>query len=149
MRIEDIKGVSRRNNAAEIKGFPEDQHVVYFHRDPETQDVVYVGEGKTCRPYTLNRSEEHFLWLMEQLDKGYTMEDIVDVRSTGYTKQEAKAVEKHNIKRCLIEGCKLFNVNHNQYKSREGSNGTSNRLSSDEEGPAWTTTSWSESSHQI
>ena len=117
MNIEEISGVKRRENSTEIVGYPTDQYVVYFHRDPETRDVVYVGEGKTCRAYTISaRNEDHFMWLHEKLVEGYTMEEIVDVRSTGYTKKEAKAVERHNIERCLKEGCKLFNINHNPYK---------------------------------
>lgn len=124
MRIEEISGVKRRENNGEITGYPEDLHVVYFHRDPITRDVVYVGEGRTCRAFTLsNRGEAHFLWLYEQLKSGFSIMDIVEIRSEGYTKDEAKAVERHNIERCLKEGCTLFNVIHNPGKrSNTGSN---------------------------
>ncbi len=86
------------------------RHYVYFHVDPFTDEVRYVGAGSGGRAWSCShspkseggrrgaRSNDHYEWLISLFDHGFTMGDIVDIIAQGLTRQEALNHEKDIIK---------------------------------------------------
>jgi hypothetical protein len=69
---------------------------VYYHINPETQEVFYVGIGKYDRAWCVrknNRSDAHVEKLEQLYEKGYTLEDIVKIHTKGISKKEALELE--------------------------------------------------------
>ena len=60
----------------------------------DNNKIVYVGIGTKDRAwYCRNRHEDHQEWLDEMYNKGYTMEDIVDLGDTFISRKEALEIE--------------------------------------------------------
>ena len=50
-----MRNIEIRENTNEVIRYPEDMYCVYFHQDPETDEVIYVGKGtlhRACLLYT-------------------------------------------------------------------------------------------------
>lgn len=66
---------------------------VYFHVDPATDEVVYVGSGTKERAWTIresNRSnEQHLDWLLKLETEGRTPDEHVHIAHKFRTKREA------------------------------------------------------------
>jgi hypothetical protein len=70
---------------------------VYTHVDPETGEVVYVGQGVNERAFLIHASKRdaaHTRWLTQQAYDGYTMLDIVKIPYRMLTKERATQVEQ-------------------------------------------------------
>lgn len=69
---------------------------VYYHVHPETKEIFYIGVGKYDRAWCVrknNRSAEHVKKLNQLYEKGYTLEDIVQIHTKGISKKEALELE--------------------------------------------------------
>jgi len=111
-----MRDIRLRKGKDEVVSYPEDMFVVYHHVDPESLDVVYVGEGKIDRAFQINhRTEAHHRWLIDKLEK-FDIQEIVRIKGGNMTKDEALVVEKHEIKCCLRKGCNLYNIEKNPYR---------------------------------
>ena len=76
-------------------------YYVYSHIDPENGSRQYIGVGRYDRAWCCRRNqrnEKHFLWLQEQYNKGFTLENIVRIEKKALTKQEALEIESSIIK---------------------------------------------------
>lgn len=78
-------------------------HYVYYHIDPRTEEIVYVGHGCyerawICRTTGPGRSVEHAAWCLELMQLGYTPQDWVRVHIWKVTKNVAKDLERIKIK---------------------------------------------------
>lgn len=77
------------------------RYYVYFHRDPETSEVQYVGHGCGARAWLSNepfRSYLHSEYLGMLENTGFTPDEWVDVVKKGLTKEEACEQERRFIK---------------------------------------------------
>ena len=94
----------------------------YLHKDPETQEVRYVGAGSKGRAWACgwrggdkerrgNRSEEHQDWLNTLFDKGYTLADIVEINEKSLTREQSFEIERTLITKYGYD--RLFNLPHN------------------------------------
>lgn len=95
------------------------KYYVYFHREPETGRIRYVGLGTGSRAwevrYTSNyktgygqRSKEHYDWWKELESSGHTLADIVEIVSSNLSKESANLLETNLIKQYEGTGL-LFN----------------------------------------
>jgi len=86
-------------------------YVVYFHVDPvENNKVMYVGMGKRERPWAMSnsggespsygkRSKPHYEWYLSLENRGFLLQDIVQISHRNLTKAEALKLERRLIKR--------------------------------------------------
>ena len=124
-----MRNIQIRDNTFEVVKYPEDMYCVYFHRDPETLDVVYVGKGTLHRAFQItNRGYDHHVWLIDKLEK-FKIQEIVEIKGGQMTDEEATVVESHEIKCCLRLGCNLYNVTYNPYRRTRRKNARDNRIS--------------------
>lgn len=76
-------------------------YYVYFHRDPITNEVVYVGKGSRGRAWhcaeTNSRSLEHSKWMNDLIYKGYTPNDWVEIVETQLDNNQALELETNLI----------------------------------------------------
>ena len=111
-----MREIKLRKGKDEVTSYPEDMYICYHHVDPETLDVVYVGEGRIDRAYQItHRTEAHHRWLVDKLEK-FDIQEIVRIKGGNMTKEEALVVERHEIKCCLRKGCNLYNIEKNPYR---------------------------------
>jgi excinuclease UvrABC nuclease subunit len=80
------------------------RYYVYTHRDPITQEVVYVGRGRRDRAWQCRSSQRmfpaHVEWLEKKLDDGWlTMDDIVTIEAKGMWKEDATLIENELIEK--------------------------------------------------
>jgi hypothetical protein len=78
-------------------------HYVYYHIDPRTDEIVYVGHGSyerawVCRTTGPGRSIEHATWCKELMGAGYTPQDWVRIHIWSLSKDKAKKLEAIKIK---------------------------------------------------
>lgn len=84
--------------------------MVYFHIDPKTKDIVYVGYGKRDRPWMMSnsggeaarygkRSKPHFEWYIKLEQQGVLLQDIVTIYARNLKKEDALSLEKECIKK--------------------------------------------------
>lgn len=78
-------------------------HYVYYHQDPRTEEIVYVGHGSyerawICRSTGPGRSLEHAEWCRQLLELGYTPNEWVHIHEQGLSKSAAKELEQIKIK---------------------------------------------------
>lgn len=70
---------------------------VYFHTDPETGEIVYVGKGSRGRAWhcaeSNSRGKEHALWMTDLIKRGFTPDSWVTIVESGLTKEKAFALE--------------------------------------------------------
>ena len=124
-----MRNIEIRENTNEVIRYPEDMYCVYFHQDPDTDEVIYVGKGTLHRAYQItNRSYDHHVWLLDKLDT-YKIQDIVKIKGGQMTDKEATIVEAHEIKCCLRRGSDLLNVAQNPFRKTRRMNAEYNRLS--------------------
>ena len=66
-------------------------YVVYYHRHPETNEIVYIGLGREPgRAYDIrSRKWKHKLWICRLLKKHYELNEIVSFWSNNLNKREA------------------------------------------------------------
>lgn len=72
-------------------------HYVYYHVDPETLDIAYIGSGQKERAWISrknNRHPEHFEWLQSLENKGFIPSDWVVILDRFPTKEAAKLEEQ-------------------------------------------------------
>ena len=79
-------------------------HYVYLHRNPTTNEILYVGSGRNERAYRStttgnstvygHRDREHAFVLRELQLKGFLPEDWVEILYKGLTKSEACVLEQ-------------------------------------------------------
>ncbi len=124
-----MRNIEIRKDTQEVVKYPEDMYCVYFHRDPETLDVVYVGKGTLHRAFQItNRGYDHHVWLLDKLVE-HQIQDIVKIKGGQMTDEEATIVETHEIKCCLRSGCNLYNVTHNPYRRTRRKNAGNSGIS--------------------
>lgn len=74
------------------------KYYVYFHIDPKTHEVLYVGKGTGGRAWDTSRSRkynpEHIKWLQNKMKEGYIPTDYVVILDKGLTETEAFKKEK-------------------------------------------------------
>lgn len=81
-----------------------DLYYAYFHRDPETDIIVYVGVGTLDRAWQVNnRSKEHKEWLVHYCNEGYLLNEIVQLGGSGMPrsmalKHEVELIDEHRPK---------------------------------------------------
>ena len=69
---------------------------VYTHADPDTGEIVYVGEGTGQRFAAVNpRSADHSAFLKEMIHNKRT--DCFNIVESRLTKEQARAIEKQLI----------------------------------------------------
>jgi hypothetical protein len=69
---------------------------VYTHADPDTGEIVYVGEGTGQRFAAVNtRSADHSAFLKEMIHDKRT--DCFNIVESRLTKEQARAIEKQLI----------------------------------------------------
>tara|TARA_R100001463_G_scaffold87280_1_gene141962 strand:- start:106 stop:564 length:459 start_codon:yes stop_codon:yes gene_type:complete len=123
-----LRQIEIREDTHEVVKYPEDMYCVYFHKDPETDNVVYVGKGTLHRAYQItNRGYDHHIWLLDKLSV-HKIQDVVVIKGGQMTDKEATVVESHEIKCCLRNGCDLFNVTHNPFRKTRRNNAEHNRV---------------------
>lgn len=79
---------------------------VYFHIDPSTKEIVYVGKGTGPRAFACgfstnqsrfgaygNRSQEHQEWIEKLLHEGKTPEQWVQIFERNLTNKAARKLE--------------------------------------------------------
>lgn len=74
----------------------ENNFYVYAHKDPISQEIQYVGIGQYDRAWNArknHRKPRHIKWIFEQYDKGFTLADIVEIKSNQLTKEQAISQE--------------------------------------------------------
>ena len=84
-------------------------YYVYFHIDPETDEIVYIGSGTGERAWCVrpgkklkgggHRKPEHSFWCYQLMDAGLTPEDWVYIKQRGMTRIEARQYEEQLIKK--------------------------------------------------
>ncbi len=73
-------------------------YYVYFHVDPESEDIMYVGIGTKDRPWVMrNRHKDHLDWLERVHEDGFTMGDIVSLEHRDLSRAKALKLELHYI----------------------------------------------------
>jgi hypothetical protein len=74
---------------------------VYLHKDPLTQEVVYVGKGKYGRAWDVTRSransKDHQAWMEELSLKGYIPCDWVVILERNLEEAQAFQLEKETL----------------------------------------------------
>lgn len=88
------------------------QTYVYIHKDPETENVIYVGSGTKDRAWhfrvSMSRSKEHTSYLNKLSAQGYIPSDWVEIISRNLSKGDGKKLEIELIERYNP----IFNKNH-------------------------------------
>lgn len=99
-------------------------YYVYEHRDPQTDELVYIGIGRAWRAWATGSSRFtnpaskaygrrdlwHAGWLEDQYEKGFLPSEWVKITHRQLSKELATTIEKG-----LIEGYRpKFNKNHNK-----------------------------------
>lgn len=86
------------------------RYYVYFHTEPDTGEIVYVGHGSNARawmcttykkgetPHYGHRSQAHAEWCQDLIDRGYTPDNWVTLYQKRLTKLQAKTLEKQLIR---------------------------------------------------
>lgn len=98
----------------------EKTHYVYRHVDPETQETMYVGIGQSDRAWSArisHRNQQHVDWIVQQYEKGFTMQDIVEILNTQLCKKEAEQIEFDFVQNTKPKFNKLKNPDY-WHKSR-------------------------------
>lgn len=71
---------------------------VYYHVEPDTREIVYVGKGTGGRAWDVTRArgdhKNHQNWMLGLMEKGYVPSDWVVVYSKGLLEEEAFTDEK-------------------------------------------------------
>jgi hypothetical protein len=92
--------------------------VVYFHRNPQTLDIFYVGIGQPDRPWRINKRSSHWKNIINKY--GFP---VVQIVHENISSKEAAAWETHYIKLLkrisYDEGGQLVNVLLTGYLSEE------------------------------
>lgn len=71
---------------------------VYYHRDPETRVVKYVGKGSGNRAWAVtDRSRSHREWLKALLRKGVNLQDIIEIVVQNLSQDDAFDLERKHI----------------------------------------------------
>lgn len=94
------------------------RYYVYWHTDPNTLEVVYVGHGCGHRAWVNDppfRDELHSEYLNNLQEKGYTPDQWVKIAQRGLNKEQACFYERSDIKAFKprfnkIQGAKLLKV---------------------------------------
>lgn len=92
-----------------------DIYYVYQHIRPDTGEIVYIGSGTYDRAWMSrggNRSKEHFEFIREMSDNGYTLNEIVEIRRQRLSKKEALSIERELIDKYRPMYNKLSNKSH-------------------------------------
>ena len=78
-------------------------YYVYYHVDPDTYEIVYVGKGLHGRAWDVTRNRGgnigHLDWMKSLTDKGYLPCDWVSIVRRGLSEQDAFALEKSHLHR--------------------------------------------------
>ena len=76
-------------------------YYVYFHTDPDTQEVMYIGFGTGERAWigrcNNRNNSEHVEWLASQQAKLRTPDEYVSIEFKSFDKNEALAKERELI----------------------------------------------------
>lgn len=74
---------------------------VYLHKDPLTEEVVYVGKGKYGRAWDVTRSrgnsKEHQTWMQKLSLSGYLPCDWVTILEKNLSEAQAFSLEKETL----------------------------------------------------
>jgi hypothetical protein len=77
------------------------QYYVYHHKNPQTNEIIYIGSGTAERAWAYNwaysRQRDHVDHLHELAAQGYLPCDWVVVVRRGMTRDEARSLEKEEI----------------------------------------------------
>ena len=83
--------------------FQFEKFYVYYHVDPRTNQIVYIGMGSGGRAWCCSPSdhsdENHSNWIKELLNIGYTPDEFVQVIRSGLERKDALIIESRMIKR--------------------------------------------------
>lgn len=79
------------------------KHYVYYHIDPKTNKLMYIGKGSggrawQCSP-TDRHNKKHYDWIKALLEEGYTPEDFVQIVTKDVSCSEALIIESKMIRR--------------------------------------------------
>jgi hypothetical protein len=93
-------------------------YYVYFHVDPETDEIFYVGHGSGARAWISSppfRDELHAAKLTTLESQGKTPDQWVYIIARGLSKEEACKIEREHIKKekplyNKVQGEKLLRV---------------------------------------
>jgi len=89
-------------------------YYVYFHTDPETNEIVYIGKGSRGRAWhcaeSNSRGEAHANWMNALVLDGFTPEAWVTLKETALTEKDAYVLERAYINQHLPK----FNSKHDQ-----------------------------------
>lgn len=83
---------------------------VYSHKDPETNEIKYIGHGRRGRAWyfsTTTRSAYHYKYLTDLENKGYDPSDWVSFNARYLSKDEACSLERKLIKELKPEFNKI------------------------------------------
>ena len=76
-------------------------YYVYFHIDPESSEVVYVGKGSRGRAWhcaeSNSRGEDHALWMNGLIQEGFTPDAWVKIVESSLEEAEAFQLEKEEV----------------------------------------------------
>lgn len=79
------------------------KYYVYFHIDPISKEIVYVGEGSGGRAWQCSKTnrhdKDHYGWICNLLESGFTPQDFVVVIQKNMTLADARKCETEYIKR--------------------------------------------------
>lgn len=79
----------------------QDYYYVYFHVDPNLNEIMYIGYGKYDRAWTFRpttRSQNgHYAHLVNLAKQGYTPADWVKIQDKGLSAILARSIEKEQI----------------------------------------------------
>ena len=77
----------------------------YKFIDPETKEIVYIGEGTPERAFAWHkgRTNPHAIWCLNQIKKGYLQGSFIKIEIDGLTKKEGKKAEEKAIKKFQLE----------------------------------------------
>lgn len=93
-------------------------YYVYWHRDPKTMKIVYVGHGSKSRAWMYDqpfRDEDHAAFLSDLVSCGYLPDDWTIIISRQLSKEDACQLEREQIEihqpiYNKIQGAKLLKV---------------------------------------
>jgi hypothetical protein len=79
------------------------KHYVYYHIDPKSNELVYIGKGSggrawQCSP-TDRHNDLHYDWIKNLIEEGYTPDDFVQIITKNISSEEAHKIESKMIKR--------------------------------------------------
>lgn len=71
---------------------------VYYHVEPSSREIVYIGKGTGGRAWDVTRSrgehKEHQEWMMSLMDEGFVPSDWVVIFKKGLSEKEAFKEER-------------------------------------------------------